>query len=56
MTAKHALVGGMAGFLLLYAFVLLSGQTFGQRCTAMGKSGAEHAKCVTELASGETAK
>lgn len=36
-------------FLCLLAAVVIGGQTFGQRCTAMGKTGDAHRLCVKEL-------
>lgn len=39
------------GFVI--GFVIATGSTFGQRCSAMGYTGLEHNKCVIELSQGK---
>lgn len=43
----------VALFLILLATVFLTGQTFGQRCKAMGISGTGFDLCVKSLSSGK---
>ena len=44
--------GGALLFLAQLGWVLATGQTFGQRCSAMGHQGEAHAACVRDLARG----
>ena len=39
--------------ILIMGFVLATGSTFGQRCSAMGYTGLDHNKCVIELSQGK---
>lgn len=41
---------GVVLFLIILAFVFATGSTFGQRCTAMGYTGPDHAQCVESFA------
>lgn len=56
MSAKNAASLGMglglAFAAALFIGVLATGQTFGQRCSALGLHGDAHAKCVEALAMG----
>ena len=54
MSLKHAVEGGLLFFLALYGVVLATGQTFGQRCTAMSQTGQAWRRCVDTLSSSAT--
>lgn len=43
---------GVISFIALFGFVVATGQTFGQRCTAMEFAGSAHAECVNALSEG----
>lgn len=45
-------LGGGAVFAVLIVFVLQTGSTFGQRCTAVGHTGQAWEDCVDRLANG----
>lgn len=46
------IVIGLFWFAALVATVFITGQTFGQRCTAAGYQGSEHRQCVQKLSQG----
>lgn len=43
---------GVAASMALIAMVFITGQTFGQRCTAANKVGADFSRCVKRVAAG----
>ena len=40
-------------YILVMGFVIATGSTFGQRCSAMSYTGLEHNNCVIELSQGK---
>lgn len=43
---------GIVIFVLIFLSVILTGQTFGQRCTAADFAESDHRECVTRLTMG----
>ena len=53
---KNVVLGfglGFVGFVILLITIFIGGETFGQRCTAMGKTGEAWYTCVHDLANGK---
>lgn len=53
---KAMIYGAITGFglsIVLVGFVVATGQTFGQRCTAMGYDGTAKEKCIEDFSSGK---
>lgn len=54
MTFTNSIALGFGMAIGMALVVWLSGATFGQRCTALGKSGQAWEQCVHDLSQGKT--